>query len=175
MNKIIAITLLSSALVTPAFAADFINSAPTTPFYAGVQVGDGTTLLGGVQIDKMFAVEANYTPNGGRGIFNNCGINNCSSKNYDYYSYSSFGVFGTAIFPLALKGGIPLSVFGKVGVVSTTATYRIAGNNYSDSDTRLGLGGGAQYDFNKRISARVGLDFNTYYANNLYIGAIFKF
>lgn len=166
MNKIIAITLLSAALVTPAFAADFATSTPATPFYAGVQVGDGFTVLGGYQIDKMFAVEADYTTYGGRSSFNNCG-SNCD--------YSSLGVFGTAIFPLALKGGIPLSVFGKVGVVRTTATSRYAGYNYSNSDLSLGLGGGVQYDFNKRISGRLGLDINTYYANNLYIGAIFKF
>jgi long-subunit fatty acid transport protein len=131
MNKIIAITLLSAALVTPAFAADFATSTPATPFYAGVQVGDGTTLLGGYQIDKMFAVEADYTT-------------------------------------------IPLSVFGKVGIVRTTATSRYTGYNTA-TDTSIGLGGGVQYDFNKRISGRLGLDINTYYANNLYIGAIFKF
>lgn len=165
MNKIIAITLLSAALATPAVAADFATSTPVTPFYAGVQVGDGTTILGGYQIDKMFAVEADYTTYGGRSSFNNCG-SNCD--------YSSLGVFGTAIFPLSLKGGIPLSVFGKVGVVRTTATSRYTGYN-NTTDTSIGFGGGAQYDFNKRISGRLGLDINTYYANNLYIGAIFKF
>jgi len=171
MNRIIAITLLSAALVTPAFAADITSTAPTTPFYAGVQVGDGFTILGGYQIDKMFAVEADYTSYGGRSAFNNCGVNNCGN----YYDYSSFGVFGAATFPLTLKDALPISLFGKVGVVRTTATSRVAGYNYSASDMSLGFGGGAQYDFNKRISARVGLDINTYYANNLYIGAIFKF
>jgi len=165
MNKIIAITLLSAALVTPAFAADFATSTPATPFYAGVQVGDGTTILGGYQVDKMFAVEADYTTYGGHGSFNNCG---------SYCDYSSLGVFGTAIFPLSLKGNIPLSVFGKVGIVRTTATSRYTGYNTA-TDTSIGLGGGVQYDFNKRISGRLGLDINTYYANNLYIGAIFKF
>ena len=180
MKKIIATILLcSAALSATASAADYINSAPTTPFYAGVQVGNGFTIMGGVKIDKMFAVEANHTPYGSYSMFNKCGMNNCVTNNYDYYNYSSFGIFGVALFPLNLTGAPGLSLFAKVGVVSSTASYRIAGTNYSDNYTGLGFGGGAQYDFTKRISARVGHDFNTSYANNLYnslyVGAIFKF
>jgi opacity protein-like surface antigen len=171
MKKIIAITLLSAALVTPAFAAGIASTSPTTPFYAGVLVGDGFTILGGYQIDKMISLEADYTTYGGRSTINNCGVNNCGN----YYDYTSFGVFGVATIPLTLKGALPISLFGKVGVVRTTATSRVAGYNYSASDIGLGIGGGAQYDFNKRLSARLGLNINYYYANNLYIGAIFKF
>ena len=179
MKKIIATILLSLAtLSATASAADYINSAPTTSFYAGVQVGNGFTIMGGAQIDKMFAVELNHTPFGGYGMLNKCGMNNCGN-NYDNYSYSSFGVFGVALFPLNVTGAPGLSLFGKVGVVNSTATYRVAGINYSDNYTGLGFGGGAQYDFNKRMSARVGHDFTTGYANNLYnslyVGAIFKF
>lgn len=179
MKKTIATILLcSAALSTTASAADFINSAPTTPFYAGVQVGNGFTILGGAQIDKTFAVELNHTPNGNNGIFNKCGMRSCNN-NYDNYRYSSFGVFGVALLPMNLTGAPGWSLFGKVGVVSTSVDYRWNGNNYSDSYTGLGLGGGAQYDFSKRMSARAGLDLTTGSAsnhyNNLYIGAIVKF
>ncbi len=160
MKRIISAVLLSSAIAVPAFAAE-------SPYYAGVQVGNGLTILGGYQIDKMYSVEANYTSYGGHANINNCGNNNCGN-------YSSFGVFGVATFPMSLKDAPPFSLFGKLGVVRTAYRYRDAGLTYSDSDISLGVGGGAQYDFNENVSARLGLDFNKY-DNDLYIGAIFNF
>lgn len=171
MKKIIAITLLSAALAAPAFASEFATSNLAAPFYAGVQVGDGITVLAGYQIDKMFAVEADYTNYGGRASLSNCGVTNCG----DNVNYTSLGVFGVATFQLALQNKLPLSLFAKAGIVRTTATSRVSNLSYSTSDIGLGLGGGVQYDFNKQISGRLGLDINTYYANNLYVGAIFKF
>lgn len=171
MRKIIAITLLSSALVAPAFASSFATSTLATPFYAGVQVGDGFTVLAGYQIDKMLAVQAEYTNYGGRAYRYNCDRSYCG----DNVSYTSLGGFGVATFPLTLQNKLPLSVFAKVGIVITTATYRASPFYTSNTYSGLGLGGGLQYDFNKQISGRVGLDINTRYENNLYVGAIFKF
>ncbi len=162
MKRIISAVLLSSAIAVPAFAAE-------SPYYAGVQVGNGLTILGGYQIDKMYSVEADYTDYDGRANINNCGNNNNNCGND-----SSLGVFGVATFPMSLKDAPPFSLFGKLGVVRTAWTYRVDNVNYSDSDISLGIGGGAQYDFNKNVSARLGLDLNKY-ADNLYIGAIFKF
>ena len=177
MKKIIAAILLSLATLS-ATAADFINSAPTTPFYAGVQVGKAFTILGGAQIDKTFAVELNHTPNVGYGMLNRCGMSSCNN-NYDNYRYSSFGVFGVALLPMNLTGAPGWSLFGKVGVVSTTVEFRSNGVDHSDSYTGLGLGGGALYDFSKRMSARAGLDLATGSAGNHYntpyIGVIVKF
>ena len=163
MNKIIAsLLLLSAAVAAPASAAAFVSSAPTTPFYAGVQFGDATTIFGGYQIDKMFAAELDY------------------SKYNEYVT--SMGVHGVALFPLGLTGGAaPLSVFAKVGIVRTTVTlpsicvFTFCTTEYTDSTIDLGFGGGAQYDINKRFSARAGLNFGEYKSGELYISGIIKF
>lgn len=165
MKKIIAAVLLfSAAFAAPAFAAN-------TPFYAGLAVGDGVTLLGGYQIDKMISAEIDYTSFGHRSSYGGCGFANCGN----YADASSLGFFGVATVPLNLKGASGLSVFGKIGLVHTTVTASYAGWSYTATDNSIGFGGGAQYDFNPRVSARLGLDFNSYYSNNLYIGAILKF
>ena len=165
MNKIIAsLLLLSAAFAAPASAADFVNSAPTTPMYAGVQVGDATGIFGGYQIDKMFAAELSYS-------------------RYNEYA-TSLGLHGVALFPLKLNGGVPLSVFGTVGIVRTTVTiknvpslcgFAICYSDYTDSTTDLAWGGGAQYDFNKRFSARAGINFGKYKSSDVYISGIIKF
>lgn len=161
MKKIIAaIMLLSAVIAAPV-------SASGAPLYVGVQVGDGFTILGGYQLDKKVALELDYTSYGGNAYVSNCGVNNCGN----YYNYSSLGFYGVGAVPLDRA----LSVFGKLGMVLTTVSSRTTGYNYYANDLGLGLGLGGQYDFNKNISARLGLDFNSYYANNLYIGAILKF
>jgi opacity protein-like surface antigen len=156
MKKIIASLLTTFALLaTPASAAD-------TPFYAGVQIGDATSFLGGYQIDKTISAEFLYT---------------------DYNEYAtSMGVFGVAMFPNLIKGNPQISLFGKVGIVRTTVEYStpyfcgfaICFSNAKATSTDLAIGGGAQYDFNKNVSARLGLDWDDY-DSNLYIGAIYKF
>ena len=158
MNKIIAsVLLLAAAVAAPASAADFVSSAPTTPFYAGVQVGDANTIFGGYQIDKMFSAELSYSK-------------------YDAYA-TSLGLHGVALFPLNLKGGVPLSVFGKVGVVRTTVEPPCYFGFCPDStsSTDLAWGGGAQYDINKRFSARAGINFGKYKSSEVYIAGIIKF
>lgn len=155
MKKIIAAVLLSSAALTaPAFAA--------TPFYAGVQLGDATSFLGGYQIDKMFSAELMYS-------------------SYNSYA-SSFSVSGVAMVPLNMRGAPALSAFGKVGVIRTTVTVPsiclapgLCTPELTDSSTDLGFGIGAQYDFTPQVSARLGIDFAKYKSSDLYIGAIFKF
>lgn len=157
MNKIIATVLLcSAALSTPAFAQDFATSAPTTPFYAGVQLGDATTFFGGYQIDKTFSAEFLYTK-------------------YNELA-SSMGVYGVAMFPNLIKGKPQVSFFGKAGIVKTTVDFSSFGfPGSTTSSTDLAWGGGAQYDFNKRFSARLGLDFAKYKSGDLYISGIIKF
>lgn len=161
MKKFLAAALISTLIATPVFAEDFISSAPSTPIYAGLQFGDATTFLGGYQIDKMFAAELNYSK-------------------YNEFA-SSIGVFGSATFPLTLKGAPPFSLYGKLGVVRTTVEvppvciFGICTQSLTSSSTDLAFGGGAQYDFNKRFSARLGLDIGKYKSSNLYIGGIMKF
>jgi hypothetical protein len=165
MKKIIAAALLfSAAFAAPAFAAN-------TPFYAGVAVGNGFGIMGGYQIDKILSVEADYISYNSNSSFTNCGYYNCGN----YTNASSFGVFGVGKFPLNLKGASGLSVFGRVGVVRTAWNSSNAGYYYSNSEITLGFGGGAQYDFNETVSARLGLSFNSSYSNDLYIGALLRF
>jgi hypothetical protein len=152
MKKIIASLLTTFALLaTPASAAD-------TPFYAGVQVGDAFGILGGYQIDKTFSAEFLY-------------------NDYDNY-VTSMGVFAVAMFPNLIHGAPQVSLFGKVGIVRAKYEYSacVPGFcvNANGTSTDLSIGGGAQYDFNKNVSARVGLDLDDY-DSNLYIGAIYKF
>jgi hypothetical protein len=161
MKKIIAAVLLFCA----AFAAP--ASAAETPFYAGLQVGDGLTILGGYQVDKMIAAQLEYTSYNSRSGYTGCGIANCGN----YASANSLGFFGVATVPLNLKGASGLSVFGKAGLVHTTVSVW----GYTFTDNRVVLGGGAQYDFNPKVSARLGLDLNGYYTDNLYIGALLRF
>ena len=162
MKKIIAAVLLfSAAFAAPAFAAD-------TPFYAGISAGDGLTVMGGYQIDKMFAAQLDYTSYNSRSGYTGCGIANCGN----YASANSLGMFGVAVLPLNLKGASGLSVFGRAGLVHTTVNVW----GYTFTDNSVVVGGGAQYDFNQKFSARLGLDLNGYYySNSLYIGGLMRF
>lgn len=161
MKNIIIVAILFFAMfATPSFAAK-------GSFYAGVQAGDGITVLGGYQLDKMIALELDYTSYGGNAYVSNCGVNNCGN----YYNYSSLGFYGVASVPVDRA----VSLYGKLGLVRTSVSSRATGYNYYANDLGIGFGLGAQYDINKKVSARLGVDFNYYYADNLYIGALFKF
>lgn len=86
------------------------------------------------------------------------------------------------MFPMKLKGAPPFSLFAKLGLERTSAKVKYTyppgfpQANYSATatDTDLTLGGGAQYDFNKNVSARLGLDFQGA-ADSLYLSALYKF
>ena len=151
MKRIIAAVLLSTAVAVPAFAAD-------SPFYAGLQVGNGYVGgFGGYQIDKMYSAEAHYIK------FDSISIFGLSTD------VSSIGIAGVAIFPMKLKDAPPFSLFAKVGVERASAK-----STATATDTGLTLGGGTQYDFNKNVSARLGLEVQGE-ADSLYLSAIYKF
>ena len=129
-------------------------------------MGDANTIFGGYQFDKMFGAELSYSK-------------------YNAYA-SSIGIHGIALFPLNLKGGVPLSLFGKIGIVRTTVEIpsictnlgffgTVCTQSYTDSTTDIGWGGGAQYDINKRFSARAGINFGKYKSSEVYIAGIIKF
>lgn len=160
MKRIIAAVLLSTAFAAPAFAED-------SPFYAGVQLGDSYIgAFGGYQIDKMYSAEIHYL-------------------DFDTTSFpgpmrstdvSSIGVSGVAMFPMKLNKAPPFFLFAKLGIERTTAktTSATPASNITVHDTDLTLGGGAQYDFNNKVSARLGLDISGH-ADSLYLSAILKF
>lgn len=139
--------------------------------YAGVQVGNGFTVLGGMQLDKIFSAEVDYSSyNSGFG-YTNCGFANCGN----YVSASALGFYLAGIVPLNLQGVRAVSAYGKVGIVRTAVTAYNGGNSYSVSTIGPGVDGGVQYDFNKRVGARLGLTLNNNFTDDLYIGVIARF
>lgn len=164
MKKIIAVLLLSVAFVAPAVAAN-------NGFYVGAQAGYGVGILGGIQIDKILAVEVDYMSYSRRSNFDKCGFTNCGS----YINASSLGVFGVGKIPLRVQGISTLSAFGKLGIVRSTVSANNAGYDYSQSETALGAGLGVEYDFQNNIAARLGVDINNFYSDDLYIGVLYKF
>ena len=175
MKKIIVavLSLIAVAVSAPAFAQGKSKAsaasavAAGSPFYAGLQVGDGYIGgFGGYQIDKMYSAEVHYIKVDSISIF---GMST---------DISSIGVAGVAMFPMTLKGAPPFSLFAKVGVERASAKVKFSApfpaSTTIVTDTSLTLGGGAQYDFNKNVSARLGLDFQGE-ADSLYISAIFNF
>ncbi len=168
MNKsfnIIIMLLISAMLWTaPAQAAN-------QGAYAGVQVGNGFTVLGGVQLDKILSAEVDYSSyNSGYG-YSNCGFANCGN----YVTASALGFYVAGIVPLQLQGVNNLSAYGKVGIVRTAVTAYNGGNSYSVSTIGLGLDGGLQYDFNKTLGSRLGLTINNNFTDDIYIGVIARF
>ena len=168
MKKIAIAVLLSAFVAAPALAAEKSKAAAAaSPIYVGAQLGDGYIGgFAGYQIDKMYSVEASYIK-----------FDSISSP-FISTDVSSIGVAGVAMFPMTLKGAPPFSLFAKAGFERTSAKVKttIGGTSISATatDTELTLGGGAQYDFNKNVSARLGLDFKGA-ADSLYLSALYKF
>jgi opacity protein-like surface antigen len=170
MNRIWAAVLLYLVTLTPAFAV-------YTPFYAGLQLDNtsGTALLG-YQINKMYAVEANYTQS-------DSSISH-ASINADTKTIAT-GLAALVMFPLQLTGGSPYFLFAKAGYERLTKeeTYSIPSSitttvPYSDtissSKNQAIWGGGVQYDFYQSLSGRAGIDI-VGDKRSVYIAAIFKF
>ncbi len=170
MKKIASALLVSAAMTASAaaFAAD-------TPVYAGVLAGDQYLgVLGGYQIDKMYSVELHYA----KILTPDVTITGGSTKTDAYHT----GVNVVAMLPWKIKDVPELSFFVKGGIerqsVKTTSTATFFGTTTSISatvtDTKLALGGGAQYEVNKTFSARAGLGVMGP-RTDLYVAAIFRF
>ncbi|MBI4807604.1 MAG: outer membrane beta-barrel protein [Nitrosomonadales bacterium] len=164
MKKLLAVALLSTTLSAPAFAAD-------SPVYAGVLLGDSYVgVLGGYQIDKMFSVEAHYATV----LHPSISIAGTTIKT----DTSMIGVDLVALLPWKVQKVPELTFFAKGGMdyVSNKVTTSNGGGSTSMStrETKLSLGGGAQYDLNKSFSARVGAGVMGY-RNELYVTGIFRF
>ncbi|MGV8934000.1 MAG: outer membrane beta-barrel protein [Gallionellaceae bacterium] len=161
MKKIIAILFLSATFAAPAVAAN-------PPFYAGVQAGYGLGIFGGLELNKVFAVEVDYLSYSSRSNFDKCGFSNCGN----YVTASSLGVYAVGKIPLSFQA---ISAFGKLGVVKNTVSANNGGTVYSNNDTTLGAGIGVQYDFEHSIAARLGVDVNSYYSDDIYLAVLYKF
>lgn len=164
MKKLLAVVLLSTAIAAPALAED-------SPFYAGVLAGDQYIgVLGGYQIDKIYAAEVHYarvlTPTV------NTGLGSIKTDN------SSIGAELVAMLPWKVQKVPELSFFGKGGLEyvynKVTTSTAAASGSVSNNELKLTLGGGAQYDVSKNFSARAGFGVMGSH-NDFYIAAIFRF
>lgn len=151
--------------------------AAYTPIYAGMQLDNisGNALLG-YQINKTYAVEANYTKSDSH-ISQSGMISDTSSV--------STGLSALIMLPMTLSGGSPYFLFGKAGYqritkeesyyipASVTSTIPYSGTLIT-TENRVIFGGGVQYDFYQALSGRAGID-AVGDKRSVYIGAIFKF
>jgi hypothetical protein len=169
MKRILAATLfLSNIIFTHAIA---------TPLYAGIQIGDNSVdPFLGYQINRMFAVEAHYSKSNSN--ISHAGVTVDTST-------VSKGIVGIATFPMKLHEVLPYDLFIKAGYMRTNTTDTYSGptifpsltpNNGSimSQKNQLIIGGGAEYDFYKNLTGRVGLDFQGH-DRFFNLSAIFKF
>lgn len=170
MNRHFLACILIILPVTPTFAA-------YTPLYAGVQLDNisGNAILG-YQINKTYAVEANYTKSDSH--ISQSGITSDTK-------IISTGLSAVVMLPMTLSGGSPYFLFGKAGYqrvtkeesyyipASVTSTIPYSGT-LNTTENRVIFGGGVQYDFYQALSGRAGID-AVGDKRSVYIGAIFKF
>jgi hypothetical protein len=170
MNRFLLIFISFIFPFTPALAA-------YTPIYAGVQLDNisGSALLG-YQINKTYAVEANYNKSDSHIVQ--------AGMVTDAISTST-GLAAIVMFPMSLTGGSPYFLFAKAGYerVTKEETYYIpasvtlsvaSSGNISTTENRAIYGGGVQYDFYQALSGRAGFDV-VGDKRSVYIGAIIKF
>lgn len=172
----VAATPASSAPTTETATLAGVTSADTIHWlYAGAQVGD--SIVGGLlglQINKMYSLEARYDY-----------VDTLYQPNNTVKS-SSVGIAGVAMFPLKLSDMEPFFIFAKTGferstVKSTTVDSGLPGiSGFPPTTTatttiikRVMVGGGAQYDFSKKVSGRIGVNFIGS-DHSVYLAAIYK-
>jgi hypothetical protein len=168
MKRILAAALLSGCIFTPAFAA---------PLYTGLQIDDNAIgILLGHQINRTYAVEAHYSKSSSRTSQDGLTIDT---------SNVGIGIVGIALFPMKLHDVLPYNLFVKAGYehTSITDTYSIPtsvtltlpynGTTNSHKD-QLIFGGGAEHDFTKNLTGRMGLDLLGN-KRSIYLSAIFNF
>jgi hypothetical protein len=168
MKQVLAAVILSFF----SFAA-----ACATPLYAGMQIGDDSAdALFGYQISDMYAVEVHYSKSDSS--ISHAGVTVDSS-------IAGAGLVGIAKFHMMLKEVLPYILFVKAGYQRTTTkeTYSIPASitltlPYNDTinsnQNQFIFGGGAEYDFTKKVVGRMGVDF-VGKDRSIYLGAIFKF
>lgn len=164
MKKTLAVILLSTSIATPALAEN-------SPFYAGLLAGDQYIgVLGGYQIDKMYAVEVHYA----KVLTPDANIPFGSRKT----DSSNLGADLVVMLPWKVQKVPELSFFGKGGLEyaynKVTTTTGGTSSSATNNELKLTLGGGAQYDITKNFNARAGLGVLGSH-KELYVSAIFRF
>jgi opacity protein-like surface antigen len=153
MKRILAAVLLLCFISTPVFAA---------PFYAGVQLDDTSAgILFGAQLNKTYAIETHFSRS--NSSITHAGVTVETSSN-------AIGVVGLALFPMKLNDVLPYSLFVKGGFerTSNSETYSIPSSatltlpysgKIDSSKNQVIFGGGAEYDFTRSLTGRMGMDF----------------
>jgi hypothetical protein len=194
MEKILPVVLLSLAIAVPASAAPLATApttgtpvvAATTPpparaaepnhwIYFGAKLGDSTVggLLG-LQFTKRYSLEFSYDY-----------IDSVYQPNYTVKS-STTGVAAVGMFPVKFADLDPFFVFAKAGyerntTKSTTYDPGIPGLPVGSTTTvdttirkRPVVGIGAQYDFTRSFSGRIGKN-AVGTDKSVYITAVYQF
>ncbi|MGC2166351.1 MAG: porin family protein [Gallionella sp.] len=181
MKCVISAVLLNFAIATPVLAAD-------TGLYMGAKFGTvnydysyasnnsqaGYGLLLGYTVNRSLAVEAEFSRIGG--FDDNPGSGVIKGK--------AFGFSGVGCLPINRD----ISLFGKMGIVSTTLDDSpqpgIPGRSYSDSFTGFNFGLGVQFTAGDATAIRFAFDSypvahittaNASSANMMYIAALVNF
>ncbi len=147
--------ILAAAFLTLVASANSL----ATPLYAGIQVGDKSVgALLGFQIDKRYAIEGHYSRSDSH--ISHAGVTVDTAT-------TGLGVTGNARFPMKLNDVLPYFLFAKAGWERTTnnETYTVPNTSALLSSGRITShknqfiwGGGAEYEFTKNISGRMGVD-----------------
>jgi hypothetical protein len=168
MKRILAAALLYGFIFTPTFAASL---------YTGLQIDDNTAgVLLGHQINRTYAIEAHYSKSNSRTSQDGLTIDTSSV---------GIGIAGIALFPMKLHEVLPYDLFVKAGYehTSITDTYSIPtsvtltlpyNGTINSHKNQLIFGGGAEHDFTKSLTGRMGLDFLGN-KRSIYLSAIFNF
>ncbi|NOU00303.1 MAG: outer membrane beta-barrel protein [Gallionella sp.] len=170
-------TPITTAIETPIAATVTTDTKPAR-IYIGTQLGDSIVgALVGLQINKMYSVEARYD------YVDTIYLPTSNTKS------SNIGLAGVVLFPLKLSDFKlndmePFYVFAKAGY--ERSTKKITTNDpgippffpatttvVTTVKSRLLIGGGAQYDFSKKFSGRVGVNFIGS-DNSVYLTVIYK-
>ena len=150
MKRILAAVLLTTVTFAQCMAA---------PLYTGIQIGDKSVgALIGFQIDKRYAIEGHYSRSDSN--ISHAGVTVDTAT-------TGLGVTGNARFPMKLNDVLPYFLFAKAGWERTTnnETYTVPNTSALLSSGRITshknqfiFGGGAEYEFTKNISGRMGVD-----------------
>lgn len=164
--KIVAITLIMATTVSPAMADNYLGQPElgvNLDNYFALDVGQttatkfcsGLSLTGckntatlvrvaiGTQITPMWGAEISY------GDLGKASAGTLGSVPLDW-QISALQFSGTGTFPLSGA----FSLIGKLEIVQARATVSSGGISSSGSNTSLGVGIGAQYDFTKSVAIR---------------------
>lgn len=153
MKRILAAVLLLCLISTPVFAA---------PFYIGAQLDDTSAgVLFGAQLNKTYAIEMHFSK--ANSSITHAGVTVDTSS-------TGIGMVGLARFALKLNDVLPYSLFVKGGFehTSNSETYSIPSSatltlpysgKIDSGKNQVLFGGGAEYDFNRSLTGRMGMDF----------------